>query len=239
MARLVDLNDVAEALDLGPHELVALTGGGGKTTLLFELGRRLRGRIVLTTTTKMGRDRTGDFPVLYSPTDDELLGVLEDERVVLVWATTSGHKAVGVAPAACDRWMALADHVVAEVDGSRGRPFKAPRPLEPVIPDAATTVVSVIGADALGRVIWDQCHRPMRVAALAGCSPFDRLSPAAAATTLDHANGGRQGVPSSARFIVVVNKVDDTNTDLVDALVAELAERAIDAVAVRATVPGP
>ena len=136
-------------------------------------------------------------------------------------------------------WFDLADHVVVEADGARQRPFKAPAEHEPVVPQRSTFVLAIMGADALGRVIWDQCHRPMRVAAVAGCEPFERLTPERAAKVLAHPDGGRKSVPADARFAVVVNRVDADNAYVAGALheLAEhLARDAIPVVAVRARI---
>lgn len=224
----VGLDDLVGALNLGRRELVSLVGGGGKTTVMLALGRQLGPRTVLTTTTKMGRDQTGGHPVLVDPSDAELVAALDRHRAVLVRGAVSGSKVSGVGPDTCDRWFAQVagiDHVVVEADGARGRPFKAPAALEPVVPATATLLVSVVGADALGRVIADQCHRPMRVAALAGCRPSERLTPARAATALLHPRGASRARPPGARFAVVVNQVDDGSRSSADELVAILAER--------------
>jgi molybdenum cofactor cytidylyltransferase len=218
------LSALAELLDLGDHEHVAIVGGGGKTTVLHALGEQLSGSVVLTCTTKMGHDQHRGRPVLLSPSPAEVT-VAAAVEPVMVWKRIDGHKAVGVTPAACDEWFGSVDHVVIEADGSRQRPFKAPAEHEPVVPQSATIMVSVIGADALGRVIADQCHRPLRVAALAGCTPYERLSPAAAATVLLHDRGARKELPRGARFAIVITKVDDASAPFVDQLIAELAAR--------------
>ncbi len=222
MVEPVGIADLAGALGLGHHEHVALVGGGGKTTALFALGGQLDGSVVLTTTTKMGKDRTGGHPVLFSPTEPELAHTLDRDRVALVWGADGGHKAVGVSPRVCDGWFTVVDHVVVEADGSRRRPFKAPRSFEPVVPATATMVVACVGADALGRVIADQCHRPMRVAAIAGCSPYVRLTPARLAAVLHSRRGSRKGCPAGARFAVMVNKVTEREAAFVEELTAIL-----------------
>ncbi len=224
MTTSIPLSQLAAVLGCGFHEHVALVGGGGKTTLLHALGTQLVGRTVLTTTTKMGADQARGRPVLIAPTDAEIDEVVAGDPP-LVFGRLDGHKAIGVDPAACDRWFGRVDHVVVEADGARRRPFKAPRPFEPVIPSTATLVVSVIGADALGRVIADQCHRPLRVAALAGCSPYVRLSPEAAAVVLLHERGALGAAPKQARLAVVITKVAEENRLFVEQLVAQLAER--------------
>ncbi len=220
---MVPVGQVAGALGLSTHEHIAVVGGGGKTTLVHALGQTLSGTRVVTCTTKMGHDQHRGLPVLLDPTDDDVVDAAA-AGPVMVWNRITGQKAVGVAPEACDRWFGLVDHVVIEADGSRQRPFKAPARFEPVVPATTTTMVSVIGADALGRVIADQCHRPMRVAALADCSPYVRLSPEAAARVLLHERGARKELPDGARLAVVITKVDEQTATMVAELSAALGE---------------
>lgn len=216
------LSELARRLGVGSHEHIAIVGGGGKTTVMHTLGEQVGGTRVLTCTTKMGHDQTGGLPTLLSPTDDALVDAAAAGPVV-AWKTIDGQKAIGVDPETCDRWFGLVDHVIIEADGSRRRPFKAPADYEPVVPSSVTLMVSVIGADALGRVIADQCHRPLRVAALADCTPYERLTPEAAATVILHERGARKELPADARFGVVISKVDDANAAFVDQLLDALS----------------
>ena len=220
------MGDVCDALGLGDHELVSLVGGGGKTTVLFALGTQLAGTVVLTTTTKMGVDRLGGHDPLPAPSDEALLDELADRRVLLVWRDVVEHKALGVEPQRCDRWFGLADHVVVEADGSRRMPFKAPLAYEPVVPSRTTTLVVCVGAAALDAVISQQCQRPERVAAVAGCSPLDRLTPPRLASVLLSDQGSRKGCPPSARFAVIINRVESTQLSFVDELVSLIGDAA-------------
>jgi len=224
MVEPIALGGLSAALALGAREHVALVGGGGKTTALFALGDQLAGTIVLTTTTKMGRDRTDGRTVLFAPSDDDLLLALDHSPAVLAWGADGGHKAVGVAPEVCDHWFTIADNVVVEADGSRHRPFKAPRPFEPVVPSTTTLLLACVGADALGRVIADQCQRPLRVAAVAGCSPYLRLSPERLAKVLLSDRGSRKNCPESARFAVMVNMVTERELGFLEELAGFLTE---------------
>jgi probable selenium-dependent hydroxylase accessory protein YqeC len=218
------LSGLATTCALGPHELVSVVGGGGKTTVLFALAEQLSGSIVVTTTTKMHAGQTGGYRVLVGAERSEIETAASAGPPVVAWAATSGGKATGIDPATADSWFDVVDHVLVEADGSRMRPFKAPAPHEPVIPSRSTIVLSVIGADAIGRVIEDQCHRPLRVAALAGCSSYERLTPARAAMVLRHPDGGGRGVPPTARRIVLITKVAADNLTLVEELQAELGD---------------
>ena len=226
MAPLIELGDISTGLGLGSRSHLALVGGGGKTTVMHALGRTLPGRIVLTTTVKMGADQHGGRRVLLDPAVGEVVAAAQNAPVV-VWSRIDGQKAIGIDPARCDALFAerpgpaRVDHLIVEADGSRRRPFKAPARFEPVVPPTTTVVASLIGIDAIGRVIADRCHRPMRVAALAGVRPYDRLTIEGAAAVLVHERGQRRSVPPGARYVVVVTKVGAATRSTF----ADLAER--------------
>ena len=112
MAELIPIDDLAAALDVGDHELISVVGGGGKTTTLFALGRQLSGSVVLTTTTKMGRERTDDFGVLIDPSDETLQAAVTAQGAVLVWQGEDDHRALGVEPARCEHWFGLVDQLL-------------------------------------------------------------------------------------------------------------------------------
>jgi molybdenum cofactor cytidylyltransferase len=204
---------LVEAFGVKSPELIALVGAGGKTTLAFRLVDELRTahqKVVLTTTTKMGADQTGGLPVT-APDPVRVRALLDTDGACLVVASTDGHKAMGPPSEWVDHLydQRMADVIVVEADGARQRRVKAPAPHEPLIPSRTTLVVAVMAADAINRVIEDVAHRPLRVAAAAGCSPYDHLTPARAARLLANPIGGRKGVPESARFIVAITKVTD------------------------------
>jgi molybdenum cofactor cytidylyltransferase len=204
---------LAARLGLGPRELVAFVGAGGKSTLLFALGEELAAagrRVVLTTTTKLGAGQAAGAPTLCRTVDPTVVaGALAGPGPVMVVAGGDDHKVTGPAPAAVNRLFeaAGADYVLVEADGARRRAFKAPAAHEPVIPGAATVVVVVMGADAIGGVIADVCHRPEIVAGVTGRAVGDDLDPEACARVLVDPRGGLKGVPASARTIVAITKV--------------------------------
>lgn len=211
---LVELDTVSVALGLGISEHVAIVGGGGKTTILHALGRQLKGSVVMTTTTKMGHDQAGGRPLLLDPDPAKVLSAAHkaaispmDPGPIMVWSAIEGQKAVGVQPEDCDQWFRLVDSVVIEADGSRRRPFKAPAPYEPVVPLTATTMISVIGAPAIGGVIAEVCHRPSRAASIIGTTPSARLTPKRAAQLLLDDRGPIKELPDGARYVIVATQV--------------------------------
>ena len=218
----VGVTDAARHVGCGEHELVSFVGGGGKTTLLHALAHGLPGTRIATTTTKMSSAESGDLRTLIGASDGEIAAAAA-KGPVLAWRSVSGGKGVGLDPSRCNALFGRVDHVIVEADGARSMPFKAPGPFEPRVPSSTTIMVSVIGADALGRVIADQCHRPLRVAALAGCGPYGRLAPEAAATVLLHPRGQRAALPDGGRFVIAITKVDAANIGFVRTLMAEVA----------------
>ncbi len=210
-----------DALALDGPEVVSFVGGGGKTTALFALARYRPGSCIITTTTKMGADRTGDRPVLLDPTDDEVADAVRAHRSVIVWASSDGQRAFGVDPDACGRWSTLADTVAVEADGSRRRPFKAPLAYEPVVPAATSVLVACVGMAAIGAPIGAGCHRPERVAELVGSGVDDLLTPERLVRVLTATDGSRKGRPPNARYAVLVNRV--TAAD--EPVVTEIGER--------------
>ena len=209
---------LASALELPEQGMIALVGGGGKTTALFALGRQLPGTVVLSTTTKMGSNRTGGFAPLVSPGERELTAAVGRDRVVLCWNGIDGHRALGFAPDVVSSWTGLVDHVVIEADGSRRMPFKAPAAHEPVVPWATSTLVACVGAAALGFPIGRVCHRPELVAAIAGCGVDDELDVARLARVLLDPAGSQKGRPPGSRFFVVVNQVTDRHRSALERL---------------------
>lgn len=212
-----------EALGLAPREVVSFVGGGGKTTAVFALAAHRPGRRVATTTTKMGVDRTGGLPVLLDPSDAAIVDHLGHDGAAIVWSGSDGQRAFGVEPDVVDRWAKLFDTVAVEADGSRRRPFKAPREYEPVVPVSTTTLVGCVGIAAVGAPIEVGCHRPDRVAALVGAAESDLLTPARLVRVLLDEDGSQKGRPPGARFAVLVNRVtraDDAVIDEIRRLVA-------------------
>jgi probable selenium-dependent hydroxylase accessory protein YqeC len=226
-----DLAGFATTLLPRMKECISLVGGGGKTTLLFALGEQLPGTVVLSTTTKMGTDRTEGFVPLIDPSPAELALALGRDRVVLTWKADEEHRAVGYSVDEAAGFLALADYVILEADGSRRRPFKAPAAHEPVIPAATTLLLACVGTAALHGVISDVCHRPDEVAAVANCGTADRLTPQRLATVLTSPAGSMKDCPPSARFVVVMNQVGAEHTADVAALRASL-DPAVELIAV-------
>lgn len=196
-------------------EVIALTGAGGKTTIMLRLAREAAAagkRVLVTVTTKMYPPE--GFDVVYAAPSPNLA---HGGALGTVWAEafdeTTG-KLLGVDPDAIPSGFEL---VLVEADGSAHRPLTAPRDYEPVIPPSTTTVLAVAGMDALGQPV-SAMHRPEVIAQLADV-PVDALvTPRVIATVLSHPLGNTKGRPAAARVIYLLNKARLGNAAAVAAL---------------------
>ena len=230
------------ALGAGSGDVIAITGGGGKTTALYRLGAELAARGVATLlcgTTRFTPPEGGQAPnLVLVETAAALRRALADARTWPLTAATGWGSKGRLLPFEPDWIDALHAArpdlaIVIEADGSAMRPFKAPGEHEPVVPSSATLVVAVAGMDAIGRPLGEtHVHRPERVAALSGLAPGAAVTAEAVATVLAHPEGGRKGVPVGARWTVLLNKADTPERRSVAQAVAGMLQPAAERVVI-------
>jgi len=237
--------DLSTALDMRPGDVVAFVGAGGKTTAMFRAARELaaRGYRVITTTTTMiwqpgpAQSRS----VIVESDESELMArvgraLAQEKHVTVAAHPTPAGKLKGVRPATIARLAVMADFVLIEADGARGRSLKAPADYEPVIPAATTLVVPVVAVDAVGQPLTDEiAHRLERVTRVTGLRVGEKITGAILARALTAPEGGLKGIPAKARVLPLVNKVE-TEADLI--LGREVARRCLGCERVEAALLG-
>lgn len=135
--------------------VIAFVGGGGKTTLIYELARELEAvgkKVLVTTTTHMAKPKE-EWEA------DHTVGVICEEQP---------GKIQGVSEEEYRKLKDRCDVLLVEADGSDRKPLKAPAEHEPVIPEDTDMVIGIAGASAIGRRIEEGCHRPKLVGKLLG-----------------------------------------------------------------------
>lgn len=236
---------LAELLGEGTH-CIALTGGGGKTSLMFALAAHAAAqgeRVLCATTTRIRPPEAGQCAALLLreafPDDAAFMAAvavacLPGRVVVAADRELPGeHKLAGLPPELMD---ALADalpgaRILVEADGAAGRPLKAPAPHEPVIPACTDAVLGLMGLDSLGEPLnGGLVHRPERLAALAGCRLNDRVTPAVLARLATHPEGLFRHAPPRAARLAVCTKAE---------LGPALLDAAEDAAGLCAALPAP
>lgn len=212
---------ITHGLRVRSGNVVALVGGGGKTTVMFRLAEELTsaGLTVITTmTAKIFVAQMARAPHSLLLEEDNavphgLAAMLAEHRHVLIGGRIGAdrEKVEGVLPEFVDRLAAakMADVMIVEADGSRRLPFKAPAEHEPVVPSSTTVFVSLVGLDVLGQPLdADHVHRAQLVAELAAARLGEPVTASMIARVLADPRGGAKGVPSRARLVAFLNKAD-------------------------------
>lgn len=186
-------------------------GGGGKTSLLLTLARELAQAghsVAVTTTTHIYRPRSGLCDCLLTDGSPETLtAALAPGRVVCAALPAPGGK-LSAPPPEVLAAAARADWLLAEADGSRQLPVKAPAAHEPVLLKPYRAVVAVAGLSALGHPLSLVCHRPELACALLDVPPETSLTPELLARLLTSPLGQFKGVGEPGRLRLFLNQAD-------------------------------
>jgi probable selenium-dependent hydroxylase accessory protein YqeC len=214
---------LTEALGIKPREVISLVGAGGKTTLMFRIAKELGlngKKVVVTTTTKILEPTAEERGLLFIDSDEEKIrdfvrGYLVPYHPVTIASERLGSgKLKGISPNLVDElWGSHdIDTMIIEADGAAGRPVKAPREWEPVIPSSTTLVVAILGIDGVEvKLNEENVFQPERVSKMTGIPVGGRITEEAMALLMTHSEGIFKGAPSSSRVVAFLNKVDIPN----------------------------
>jgi probable selenium-dependent hydroxylase accessory protein YqeC len=214
---------LGDSLGLREREVIGLTGAGGKTTLMFRLARELflgGKKVVTTTTTKILEPASGETMSLFvHPEEKELRQFVynhlnEYKHVTIARERLGSGKLKGVSSDLVDDLCRSGriDYIIVETDGAAGRPVKAPREGEPVIPSSTTLVVAILGVDGVEKELNEEnVFQAERVSKMTGIPVGRKMTDEAMAVLVTHPEGIFKGAPSSSRVIAFLNKVDVPN----------------------------
>ena len=179
------------------EKCISVIGSGGKTTLLRYLSGRLPGMVILTTSTHMypfpgislvntgEKNSAGDRDRMLR----EIRKALSRSRIICLGSLEPSGKLASPADIVPFEWLLPeADHVLIEADGAAGRPLKAHRSWEPVIPACSGMTVCVAGASGIGWPVSQACHCPELFASLAGITTDCLVEPEHIAMVLNREN---------------------------------------------------
>ena len=214
---------LTEALGIKTREMISLVGAGGKTTLMFRLAKELflnGKKVVTTTTTKILEPTPGETGSLFIDPDEEKIKDFvwrhldQYHHITIALERLGSGKLKGISPNLVNGlWSSHGiDTIIIEADGAAGRPVKAPRENEPVIPTNTTLVVAILGVDGMEMELNEEnVFQPERVSKITGIPIGERLTDEAMAILMTHPEGIFKGTPSSSRVIAFLNKVDIPN----------------------------
>ena len=216
-------NPLHSFLDIDPQTdqtpVIALVGAGGKTTILFSLAASMAvewsGTVIICGTTRFTLGTP--TPPIWSFTDVINIGTTSSlpSTIVVSNSIDPGDKG-RFSPLDNQQIAQLAElreiaAVLVNADGSRMRPFKAPKPEEPILPDLTTHVICLVGADALGLPITAEAvHRPDEIRLVLdsiGRSGLTQLDSKAISEVLVHTYGAL-AARTHCKFSIIVHKSD-------------------------------
>lgn len=191
----------------GKKHTICLIGGGGKTTVMYELAAAWAAcgrRVLVLTSTHILCPADGSFA-----TDAATVHNLWQQRRYAVIGTPELSTGKLTAPPQ-DLYEALqlqADVILCEADGSKHHPCKVPAEYEPVLLPDCDMVLAVAGMDALGNSLQQACQRPQLAAELLGCSAEKIIDAQMLASLLLSEQGARKNV-GTRTYYIVLNKCD-------------------------------
>lgn len=191
----------------GKKHNICLVGGGGKTTVMYELAAAWAAcgrKVLVLTSTHILCPADGSFAA-----DVPAVQNLWQQRRYAVIGTPELSTGKLTAPPQ-DLYEALqlqADVILCEADGSRHHPCKAPAAHEPVLLPDCDMVLAVAGMDALGNSLQQACQRPQLAAELLGCGAEKILDAQMLTVLLLSEQGSRKNV-GTRTYYIVLNKCD-------------------------------
>lgn len=191
----------------GKKHTICLVGGGGKTTVMYELAAAWAdcGRKVLVlTSTHILYPADGSFAADAAAVQD----LWQQGRYAVIGTPEAATGKLTAPPQGLyNELQPQADVILCEADGSRHLPCKAPAAHEPILLPDCDMVLAVAGMDALGRQLAQACQRPQLAAALLDCSLDSVIDEQMLAALLLSEQGARKNVGARAYYIVL-NKCD-------------------------------
>lgn len=186
---------------------IALVGAGGKTTLMYALAEEYtkRGiRVLVTTTTHIYQPQKR----IWARSAEEAERLWKAGQYAVVGEEAENGKLKALTEAELREYMQIAQVVLVEADGAKGKPCKVPADFEPVIPDECDIVIGVMGMDALFRTVVEACFREKEAEIHFHLKPERVLTEEVLAEILASEEGTRKNV-GGREYFVVLNKCDD------------------------------
>ena len=191
----------------GKKHNICLVGGGGKTTVMYELAAAWAAcgrKVLVLTSTHILCPADGSFAADVPAVQN----LWQQGRYAVIGTPEFATGKLTLPPQSVYEALKLqADVILCEADGSRHHPCKVPAAHEPVLLPDSDIVLAVAGMDALCRPLAQACQRPQPAAALLGCGAEKILDAQMLTVLLLSEQGARKNVGKRAYYIVL-NKCD-------------------------------
>lgn len=191
----------------GKKHNICLVGGGGKTTVMYELAAAWAAcgrKVLVLTSTHILQPADGSFAADAAAVHN----LWQQRRYAVIGTPELASGKLTLPPQFLYEAMKpQADVILCEADGSKHHPCKAPAAHEPVLLPDSDIVLAVAGMNALGNSLAQACQRPQLAADLLDCSADKIIDAQMLTALLLSEQGARKNVGTRAYYIVL-NKCD-------------------------------
>ena len=213
---------ISEILEIGAGSRVAVSGCGGKTSVINIIAREAEENlsVLISPTTKICPARDARAPLL---TDRESCMAHDARRGVQclgVWNREAG-KLEALPPDDLAEIAPRYDLILMESDGSRGLPCKGWTDKDPVVPEFTTHTIGVVPVGAIGlEASEENVFRLAEFLKMTGLEEGMRITAEAAAMMASSPDGMFRR--AAGKIAVIINQAD---SPWGESLAAEIAER--------------
>lgn len=211
----------------GKKHTICLVGGGGKTTVMYELAAAWAAcgrKVLVLTSTHILQPADGSFAADAAAVHN----LWQQRRYAVIGTPELATGKLTLPPQSVYEALKLqADVILCEADGSRHHPCKVPAEYEPVLLPDSDIVLAVAGMDALDNSLQQACQRPQPAAALLGCGAEKILDAQMLTVLLLSEQGARKNV-GARTYYIVLNKCDLIKAAQQEEMLRLLVDEGID-----------
>jgi len=150
------MKTLKEMFNINKGDVVSIVGTGGKTTLLFQMGKELKeqNKVLLTTSTKIYKPTAEKYDYIYTNIEEYKYDNIKSGITVLSKDINyENNKLIGIDDNILEDVIDDFDLVLIEADGSRNLPLKGWKKHEPPILSKTNKTIGIIPIKILGKKI--------------------------------------------------------------------------------------
>lgn len=201
---------IKEFIGIKNKDVISIVGAGGKTTLMYALGKELSDKkVLLSTTTKVFPPKFDDvnFYALGQAAYLDISNNMKNGSFLYSNSLTKEGKLDSVLESDIEKFKEDFNYIVLECDGSKRKPLKGWTDREPVIPKETTITIGVLDITTLNKLIdEDLVHRLSEFLKISNSKEHEVLKDNHIVNMIFNENGLFKS--SRGRRILFINKIE-------------------------------
>ncbi|QZY54048.1 selenium cofactor biosynthesis protein YqeC [Crassaminicella profunda] len=213
-------------MDLKEKAIVSIVGAGGKTSLLFQLGKELKKnhKVLLTTTTKIYVPQSHQYDFICTDENEFLKVAKKNEKGIYVYGerVNAENKLTGLKEGQLDPLVNDFNYIFIEADGAKKKQIKGWNETEPVVYGKTTKTIGILDIQALGLKVCERnVHRSEAFCKMTQLKEGENITLEALLKIIVHPEGLFKN--AKGEKILFINKADELyNLDKAEQLKNEM-----------------